>query len=161
MNETDLLPALRAEYARWEKLLGALTAEQVTAVTSPGRTLKDDVAHLAAWQERSIARFEAAAAGGAPDFSGWPQDLDPAEDEINEWVYARNRDTPWAEVLAGWRADSARLLRLATAVPAETLWDTERYAWLNGYALADVLLGALEHHAEHYEEVAGLFGSPA
>ena len=158
-EQVELISVLHEECGRWQALLAALDALQAALPTSPGRTVKDDVAHLAAWQERSIARLEAAATDTEPDFSAWPADLDMGGDAINEWVYGRNCDKPWALVLQEWQDGCRKLGELATAVPADAWRDETRYPWLGGYSLADVLLGWLDHHREHYEELRPLLAA--
>ena len=45
------------------------------------------------------------------------------------------------------------MLFRSEALAEPTLLDASRYAWLNGYSLADVLLGSYDHHQEHLEKL--------
>lgn len=160
MNEKEqILTTLREEYERWEALLAELSEEEIT---SPQEThdgvlsIKDEIAHLWAWQVRSNARMAAAVEGHEPRFPGWPADLSPESEEdleaINAWIYQTNRDRPWSDVYHDWQEGFLRLMRLGQAVPEEELLQVGRYPWLKDYALADVLVGSCHHHEEEHLE---------
>jgi hypothetical protein len=156
MNEkAQLLAMLRDEFNRWDQLLAGLSEEQVTARTLPaGLSIKDTVAHLWSWQERSVARMEAALNGTKPVFAGWPETLDPeSEDDlekINAWIHETNLNKSWSRVYADWRSQFLRLLDLAEAVPEADLMQPARYPWLPNHPLSAVLEGTYEHHHEEH-----------
>jgi len=54
-------------------------------------------------------------------------------------------------VQRNWREGFLHFVELGEAVPEQELFDAQKYAWLEGYALSDVLQGSLEHHQEHHE----------
>ena len=163
MNEKQgILIALREEFNRWEALLASLSEEQITAPQLPDNwSIKDVIAHLRAWQQRSIARLEAALLNRAPEYPVWPAQFDPeAEDqphELNAWLYATYRDQPWSSVHRDWREGFLHFLELAEAIPEKDLLDAGRYAWLEGYALFAVLQGSYEHHREHADDLKVVF----
>ena len=50
-----VLTALREEFKRWEELLASLSEAQITAPEfADDWSIKDVVAHLRAWQQRSV-----------------------------------------------------------------------------------------------------------
>jgi hypothetical protein len=155
MNDKQhILTTLREEFNRWEELLASLSEEQITARQLPDNwSIKDVIAHLRAWQQRSIARLEAALLNRAPEFPTWPAEFDPeAEDQphdLNAWLYATYRDQPWSSVHRDWRAGFLRFLELGAAIPEKDLLDTGRYPWMEGQPLALSLQGSYEHHHEH------------
>lgn len=166
MNDKQgILIALREEFDRWEALLSSLSEEQITAPQlADNWSIKDVIAHLRAWQQRSIARLEAALHNRAPEYPAWPAQFDPeAEDqphELNAWLYAAYRDQPWSSVHADWREGFLHFLELAEAIPEKDLLGEGRYTWLEGYALFAVLQGSYEHHREHAEYLSGVhFGA--
>jgi len=137
-------------------LLASLTEEQITAPQLPDNwSIKDVIAHLRAWQQRSIARLEAALLSRAPEYPAWPAQFDPEEEgqphDLNAWLYATYRDQPWSSVHRDWRAGFLRFLELGAAIPETDLLAEGRYPWLDGYALFAVLQGSYEHHREHAE----------
>jgi hypothetical protein len=79
MSDKQHIPTmLREEFQRWEELLASLSEEQITAPQLPADwSIKDVIAHLMAWQQRSIARLEAALLNRAPELPKWPAELDP------------------------------------------------------------------------------------
>ncbi len=163
--KTHMLAALREEFDQWEKVLASLPAAQITAIPQPGElSLKDEMAHLWAWQQRSIARMAAGLNNEEPKMPAWwpdatvtrpeeSEDHEAENDRINAQIYETYCDLPWAEVYTQWRTDFLRFLELGAAIAEPALLDASRYVWLNGYSLADVLLGSYDHHQEHLEKL--------
>lgn len=163
--KTHMLAALREEFDQWEKVLASLQEAQITAIPKPGElSIKDEMAHLWAWQQRSIARMEAGRNGEESKMPAWwpdatvtrPDATDAHEvttNQVNAQIYEIYRDRLWPEVYAQWRAGYLHFLELGEAIAESALLDASRYAWLNGYSLADVLLGSYDHHQEHLEKL--------
>ncbi len=154
-----ILAALGEVFTRWEACLAGLTEEQIATPGLPsGLSVKDVIAHLRAWQQRSLARIEAARLDQEPEFPKWPAELDPDgegdTDRINAWIYAAHQEQTWAEVHQRWRAGFQLFLEAAEAISEKDLLDSGRYAWLNGYPLAYILLSSYDHHQEHFEKLA-------
>ena len=152
-----ILAGLREQVDRWEALLAVLSEAQITAPRPPSEwSLKDEMAHLWAWQQRSIARLEAAQAGRAPQMPEWLPGVDPGDegvtDQVNAWIYEANRRRPWSEVRRDWRHGYGRMIGLAEAFEERDLLDAGRYEWLQGYSLAMVLLASYDHHQEHLDK---------
>ncbi len=168
MNDKEqILSRLRAEFKRWAELLGSLSEEQITAPQPPDQSpVKETMAHLMEWQQLSAARLEAGVNDRPLELSDWlaylaTEDPDEEPDEINAAIDEKHRDQPWAEVNRAWRDTFQHVLALGEAIPEDKLTDVERYPWLQGYSLADVLNGTLGHHKEHYEPLAAQFGRMA
>ena len=156
-GKKQILEILREEFDRWEELLASLSEEQITAPQLPSNlSIKDVIAHLWAWQQRSIARMEAALHNREPEFPRWPERFVPdSEDDlepINAWIYETYHEKPWASVYADWRAGFLRFLELGEAIPEKDLLDPGRYAWLEGQPLSLVLDSSYEHHHEEHLE---------
>jgi hypothetical protein len=156
--QEHILAALREEFDRWEELLASMSDEQLAASLLPSSwSIKDVIAHLRAWQQRSIARVEAAQLNREPDFPEWPAELDPESeghtDKINAWIYETHREQPWSSVHRNWREGFLRFLELGEAVSEKDLLDSGRYLWLGGYPLAFILLASYDHHQEHLEKL--------
>jgi hypothetical protein len=157
MNDKEgILITLQEEFNRWEALLASLSEEHITAPQLPDNwSIKDVVAHLRAWQQRSIARLEAALLNRPPEYPTWPAQFDPEAEgqphDLNAWLYATYRDQPWPSVHRDWSEGFLRFLELGEAIPEKDLLDAGRYTWLEGYALFAVLQGSYEHHREHAE----------
>ena len=152
-----LLTALTEEFDRWEELFASMNDEQITAPRLPDRrSIKDVVAHLWAWQQRSIARLDAAVSGREPEFPKWLADVvdpdsDASPDRTNEWIYLTYREQPWSTVRQNWRKGFLRFLELGKTISEEDLI-TKEYPWLNGSWLCVVLIGSYaHHHIDHFE----------
>lgn len=144
--------------------------ERLVAEAGPGRmelpgvttrwSLKDLVAHLTAWRWWSVARMEGAARDEEP-IAPWSGDLDESNpedvDRINEQFYEAARDKPTREVLRESRASFDRLENAVLALPDEDLFRKGRYAWLEGHAAADVVLGSAVHLFEEHELAINIF----
>src|SRR6266851_1897965 len=107
-DKQQTLTTLREEFNRWEELLAGLSEQQITAPHLPSNlSIKDVIAHLRAWQQRSIARMEAALHNKEPEFPRWPEGLDPEPagqpHQVNAWIYETFREQPWSSVHQAWR----------------------------------------------------------
>jgi len=163
--KTHMLAALREEFDQWATVLAGLNEAQITASPKAGElSIKDEIAHLWAWQQRSIARLEAGLNGGEPQMPTWwpdatvtrPDATDAHEvitNQVNAQIYEAYRDRPWSEIEAQWRVGFLHFLEISEQIPEPALLDASRYAWLNGYSLADVLLGSSDHHQEHLDKL--------
>src|SRR5690242_10095296 len=143
---------------RWEELLAGLSEEEISREPGGGgMSVKAEMAHLWAWQQRTVARSEAALRGGEPRYPPWPERLgpDPEEDvdETNAWIDESNRGRAWASVYADWKGQFERLLELSEEIPEKDLMEPGRYAWMGGDALVASLEGTYEHHEEHMEDL--------
>lgn len=152
-----LLGELRAELERWEALLDAIGEAGLERADLPeGLSIRDVLGHLRAWQQVSIARLEAARAGGEPALPDWLMGVDPESEADLELFNARiheiYREQPVQTVRQLWGDGFRHLLELAAEIPEGALADAERHPWLNGYALRDVLVGTLEHHRTDHRE---------
>jgi hypothetical protein len=163
-EKAQILNELRDEFDRWENILAGLSEAQITAPDlSDGWSIKDVMAHLWAWQQRSIARMEAALDNTEPKFPKWPEEFDPEMEgqphDLNAWIYEANKDKSWAQVYGNWRTGFLRFIELAEAIPQDDLLTPGRYAWLDGHPLSLVLTASCEHHEEHHGWLLDYLGS--
>jgi len=156
--QNHILTALREQFDCWEELLAGLSDGQITATDLPSNwSIKDVMAHLWAWQQRSIARLNAALLNRDPDFPRWLPDIDPDAEantnQTNAWIYAAYRDQPWSKVHQDWREGFLRFLESGEGFTEKDLLDSGKYSWLGGYSLAFILIASYDHHQEHYEQL--------
>lgn len=153
-----ILAALREQLEACEALLSGMSEAQAhTSLPGSEWRPKDVVAHLYAWQQRSVVRLEAALNGREPDYPQWlpgaNPDTEADTDQVNTWIYDTYHDFPWAELHEMWREQYLRLVELCAQFNEPALLDSSRYAWMGGYSPADVLLGTYDHHQEHYHKL--------
>lgn len=150
-----ILAGLRDEFDCWQELLAGMSEEQITAPRLPsGLSIKDVVAHLRAWQQRTYARLEAARLGRNPEYPDWPTGLDPdseaATEQTNAWIQKTYLRYTWSEIHKNWKEGFENLLKLGEGLSEEDLFEKD-YPWLGGYPLYMILVSSYaHHHVEHY-----------
>jgi hypothetical protein len=156
-DKQQLITMLRDEFNRWEAVLGEMSEAQIETAQSPSiYSTKDVMAHLWAWQQRTIARLEAALYDREPQLPQWPvmpsvEGEDNVE-QVNDWIYESNRNRSWADVHDDWRRGYLRFLELAEAVPEDAYFVVGKYSWLDRWSLAFILESSYEHHhVDHLE----------
>ena len=153
-----ILAALKEHFDRWEELLTNLSEEQIIAPLQPSvLSVKDEIAHLWAWQQISIARLEAARHQREPVFPQMLPGVDPEGEgntgRTNAWIFEAYRHQRWSQVHQNWQAGYLHFVELGDEIPERDLLDTDKYPWLEGYSLALVLLGSYAHHQEHLDKL--------
>ncbi len=152
LTREEALTAFDAARREHQDFLASIPRERMT---EPGATgpwsVKDVIAHVAAWRSRTLARLEAAAAGQPESPPPWPPELDE-DDPINAWMYEQHRDESLDAVLARWDASFDRLRAVVVALPDKALFDPAYFPWLEGVALIEALrIGFLGHFREEHE----------
>jgi hypothetical protein len=168
LDKEEMVAMHEREFAAWESLLAGLAPAQRTDPSLPdGLSVQDTLAHLAAWQQRTIARLEAALHGHEPRFPHWPVALEDEEsseavDRANAWILETNRNRPWSDVHQEWRNGFLRFLELMRATPEAELRPAGKLAWLAEYELLDAAAGVYDyHHAEHRVQLAAWVANQA
>ena len=125
-DKAELLAMIQTGYEQFDVVLATLRAEQMTLTGVNGSwSIKDNLAHLSAWQNYQAARMEGVVAGTEPP------PLAPGledEDAINEYLYQQHKARPLPDVLAEFRASYQRVLAATEALSWEALnapfpWD--------------------------------------
>ncbi len=139
--------------AAWTALLATvepLTAEQMSRHSAGAWSVKDNLAHLAEWEQFMLGyhlRGEPPHAVMQMDRATFEQ-LD--EDGINAVLYNRNKDRPAAEVLEGLKRSHAQVMSVLQQTSFADLMkphfpdDPQRRPLLNWVAG-----NTYEHYAEH------------
>jgi len=159
MNMKDhILAALREQFDSWEELLATLSEELITAPAFDfDWSIKDVIAHLWAWQQISIARMEGGLQDREPEFPQWIVDSIPNweqdADRVNALTFERNHNKSWSDISGRWREGFSQFLAAGETISERDLLDGDRYAGLDGYSLAFILVASYDHHQEHYEKL--------
>ncbi len=160
-SKPELLAVVGRMRADVERLVAEAgpTRMELVGVTSRW-SLKDLVAHLTAWRWWSVARLEGALRDEEPA-PPWHGDLDESReddvDRINQQFYEAARDKSTPEVLRESRASFDRMEEAVLALPDGDLFRKGRYAWLEGYSAADVVLGSAAHLFEEHWLAINIF----
>ena len=155
MNRAILLARMAQQRADWEALLAEIgpARMEIPGVTD-NWTFKDVVAHMTAWQQRGVARLQAARRDEKPAPAPWMHLPELNDDTINAWIYEQHRDEPLDAVLAGWDRSFDRLRAAFLALPDEAVFDPAYFPWLAGNAVIEALpSGFLGHFREEHEPI--------
>lgn len=147
---SDMLSTLRDEQQRWIAFLAKLDEAEITKHQFDGNlSIKDNVAHLWAWQQLSIARLRAALKDEDLDFELFPKQYDAeAEDvdDLNAWIDKTYKDESWDTVYTMWKSGYDTVLELSEQIPEDDFFAPTKYKWIEGYPLFAVLEGTYDHH---------------
>lgn len=156
-DKQQMLETVKKEFEDWEALFAGLSEADIVARQLPADlSIKDAMAHLMIWQQRTIARLEAGLLNTKPQFPQWPDKFDPdSEDdveEINAWIHETYAEQPWSAIYRDWKAGYLRFMELGEAIPEKDLVATDKYQWIKGYSLLQIMQFSYEHHhIDHLE----------
>ena len=150
-SKKQLLAELQSEQAAWLALLDEIGEENMTQPeVAGGWSIKDIVAHITGWRQRTVNRFRAALDPSTDMIALWPAEWheDAEVDEINAWIYKVNRDRPLADVLNDSHEVFQQLVAEVSALSDEQFNDPQRLPWFEGERLTGAFLFG-HFHEEH------------
>lgn len=149
-SKADLLTAIQSERARFESLIDDLDESQMTKTgVGASWSIKDILAHIAAWERLAQDRIHAALSGEPlkyPLISG-----DEAVDKFNADVYEKNKDRPLEDVAAEFHESYGEFIAQIEGLDDNFLTSPLPFDWA-GKLTAQVLISANTHW--HYNEHA-------
>ncbi|TXG80194.1 MAG: DinB family protein, partial [Thermomicrobiales bacterium] len=90
----QLVEIIEEERTDWEALLADVDPDRIDEPGVNGNwSFRDVTAHLLAWRDGGIRLLEAEARGEPEPPTPWPAAL-TGDDEINAWLFQRDRDIP-------------------------------------------------------------------
>jgi len=107
----------------------------IAPVLANGWSVKDTVAHLAAWDRRFAELL------GVAHYSDGPLKAHPVVDALNLEIYQERRNWSWAEVALDSQESIRALLEAIRILPEERLTDQ--------FVLAIIAEETWEHYAQH------------
>lgn len=172
-TKAELLERIRTERAAWESLLSQIADAVMTQpVLADGWSVKDLIAHIAAYEQWTAGQVRAANEGRAPTNlelygtetpspaltgeDGW--DLD----RQNAAIHAQYRDTPLADVRAFAARAHQDLLDAITTTPDADLTTPGAQAWTGAnILLASIAEQSYGHYGEHIALLRAVAGQDA
>lgn len=153
MDKASILDELRSKYAALEGILAPLDEAQMTTPGVIGNwSIKDILAHISSWQHRLLAWLHAARHNEEPTISG--PDSEEEMDRLNEQFYTENKSRSLADVLGDFRSSYLQIVEAVQAMPEEDLIDPQRFSWLNGDSLRQLVAGdTYDHYQEHRQQI--------
>ena len=166
-TKVALLERMREGRAVWDALIGQVPENVLTESLLPaGWSVKDLIAHVAAYERWTAAQINAANEGRTPtdmelygvaemppDPEGW--DLD----RQNAAIYAHYRDMPPADVRAIAARASDDLIAAVEAVPDDDFQRPNAQEWLGGTTLLALVPGqSYAHYEMHVDDLKAVTG---
>ncbi|NLF63886.1 MAG: ClbS/DfsB family four-helix bundle protein [Chloroflexi bacterium] len=151
-NRDELLQRIREEREALERAVARVPAEKMTEpLLEGGWSVKDVLAHIAAWEGLMVGWVEESLRGGTPDR---PVTGDDWVDRLNAQLYEQYRDMPLAEVQALSASAYERAYAIASRLTEAQLFDPDYFAWREGRPIFELIGGnTFWHYPEHREMI--------
>jgi hypothetical protein len=158
-NKSELLERMERARTGFEQAIGQLSEAQLTTPhPDSGWTIKDHLAHLAAWEAGIAALLQR-----QPRWEAMGVDEATAEnhemDDLNDIIYRQHQDRPLAEVRTYFDEAHRQMLAALSLLSDEELF--KPYAYYEGEKASDdndtqpVINWISGNTYEHYEEHQG------
>jgi hypothetical protein len=161
-NKTDLMACIQREWSALMRAIEGLAPEQMSAPRSGGWSVKDHLAHLAAWEQFLVQHH----IQGQPPHQVMEMDAETFkrldETGLNAMIRKGNRFRPVADVLAHLRWSHAQVLQTLEAMSFDDLTqprysDDPEKRPLIGWVIGNTY----EHYAEHRQNIERMVGETA
>jgi hypothetical protein len=152
-TKSDLLSVIDTERARLESLLQGLTQSQmVEPGVEASWSIKDILAHIAAWERLAFDRIHAASSGEALKFPLIKGDADV--DAFNAQVYEQNKMKPLPDVMTEFQASHRDFRLQIEGLQADFLANPLPFDWA-GKLTAQIIISANTHwhYIEHADSI--------
>jgi hypothetical protein len=145
-SKEQLLKDIATERTRLEKCLSMLNEKDMVQPGVTGQwSVKDILAHLAAWEQLLLEWYQAG-------LGGYPEAHEPVGmkrkliDALNQEIYAQNRGRELDAVLVDFHRSYQQVFMIVSAIPEEDLFAPGRYSWTGRFTLADYVAGNTCNH---------------
>lgn len=166
-SKTHLLSNMRAGRGEWDALIAGMQPEVLEQpVLAGGWSVKDLIAHVAAYEKWTAGQITAETEGRKPtarELYGVDEVPPPPEEWNVEWqnarIYEQYRDVPLPEIMELSERAFADLVSAIEAVPDNDLALPNAQEWTNGASMLELVPGqTYEHYAQHREDLRALSG---
>ncbi len=149
MDKATLLDNIHKGYDELDALLISFSPQQMTTEGVSGVwSIKDILAHLTSWQQRTLDRLYAAANNEQPRSPNIATDEEM--NQQNERFYQENGERPLADVLADYHSAYQQMVTAVQDASDEDLFQPGRFSWEGDVALWQLVAGnTYEHIQEH------------
>lgn len=145
-SKEELLSASQEKFDTLLALIGSLREKLKIAGGACGEwAIKDILAHLHAWHEMYLIWYTAGMRNEkvpmpAPGFT-WKDT--PA---LNEQIYQKNKDRPYADVFADLKASHEKVMAIVASHSDEELFIKKRYGWTGSTSVGSYTVSATSSH---------------
>ena len=166
-SKTELMERMREGREEWDALLAQIPdSARTEPALAGGWSVKDLIAHVAAFEKWTAAQIRAANDGRTPtdnelhgveevtvDPEGWDLDRE------NAAIHARYKETPLAELMTLSSQAFADLVAAVEAVADEDFVRPGAQTWTDDTTLLEVIPGqCYAHYAQHADELRSISG---
>ena len=153
MDKTSLMNMIQMEYAQFESLIAPLSKEQLCKVPFKGEwSIKDIMAHIAAWEQLCTSWLDECARGETPHPS------ERVDIESNDRIYRESRDRPLAEIQELFHQTHQQFLHqvdlLFQTLTEEEINASHRFAWTEAWPGSSLIAVIADNSYEHYYDHA-------
>ena len=153
MDKTELLEALEDERLEAVSLLDDLPDEVMLEPGVVGEwSIKDILAHLTAWEGQTVTLlFQARQGNRQPTTVHFGNEQ---VDTLNQRWYEQSKDRPLDLIWNDFLGVRKQTIRRVSEMSDKDLNDRNRFPWLKGVALVDLIINdTIEHEAEHLDAI--------
>ena len=153
MEKSEFIAKLKHEREQTEAVLSELSEDEMVEVELwPDWTIKDVLAHIAAWEAELVLGLAKARQGSVPRY----RSISDAEvDKLNLRWHKENKKRPLERVLADFRGVRTQSVRQLDEMSAEDVSQPGRFKWLDEGSIAEWAFEySIEHEIEHRVEIA-------
>ena len=145
-SKAELLKDIRVERRKLEKTLTRLTEEDMTGQGVIGEwSVKDILAHLAAWEGLFLSWYESGLHGSVPDKI--PVGISKKDiATLNQQIYLQYREDSLEAVLIIFQNSYQQILAVVEAIPEGDMFAKDRYGWTGKWTIADYIAGNTCNH---------------
>jgi hypothetical protein len=145
-SKDQLLKDITTERRRLEKNLSALSAEDMIQPGVLGTwSVKDILAHLAAWERLFLDWYHTGVQGGLPTTA--PVGMSQRTiDALNQKIYAENQWRSLDDILAEFHGSHQQIVTIIKEIPEADMFARGRFNWTGKLTLADYIAGNTCNH---------------
>jgi hypothetical protein len=153
----QLSAAIDDEMRQWDDLVAEVGLSSLNLPGFMGEwTFLDVASHLTAWRRRTISRLDAAAHGLPEPEHALKDNTEAEADASNQRIYEQEHGRAAVDILHEAHDSYEQLKRVVDGVPIDEIADPNRFSWLEGRSLNDVILdrSLFEHfHVDHEADI--------
>jgi hypothetical protein len=166
-SKTELLERMRAGREEWDALIAQIPdSARTESALAGGWSVKDLIAHVAAYENWTAAQIRAANEGRAPtdrELYGTDEMPDDPEgwdlDRQNAAIYAQYKEMPLTEVMTFSSQAFADLVAAVAAVSDEDFARSGAQTWTGDRTLLEVVPEqCYAHYEQHADELRSISG---
>ena len=154
MDKTELLAMIQSDREQLDGILATLSAEQMCQATlEHDWSVKDVLAHIAAWERRCVGWIQAGFRSEKPDKpeAGYIQE---DINKLNEKTFQENRNRSLDDVQSDYRQSYQQILAQVHALSEDDITNPQRFTWTKGRTLVPyIAANTYEHYQEHIEQI--------